>query len=115
MSDKMESKLEQLKALVNDYISGKIDMAAFRKTFVVDFLSRGTGDPFTEFLVWQAESYCADFSEGLMSESDLKAELVQLLYPSVTTGTTNSIQFSQIYTRCPLHCGNRGAGQLGPT
>jgi hypothetical protein len=69
-------KMTRLRQLAERYMSGGIDFQSFRRAFAMDYLATGNTNSALWVLTVQIESECDDFEQGLISELQLKANIV---------------------------------------
>lgn len=67
--------MKELCQLVQRYIDGSIDIAEFRRAFVMGYLTVRSADSKTWNLAIAVESACDDFLQGILSEPALKKTL----------------------------------------
>jgi hypothetical protein len=82
--------MKELIQLVREYVAAD-DYPAFRRAFVVRFLSTQNTDTALEAAVNVIESECADFSEGRISADELKRRIVRSVQPQPTTVATGIV------------------------
>lgn len=94
--------------LVEQYVDdGCIDFQSFRRAFAQKFLTTESTDPDIRVGVLSIESECADFSEGLITEAELKRRLSVVLntaYRSLTSTILieKSVLFNSATMSVPL-------------
>ena len=71
--------MNNLQELLLQYTNGVIDYARFRQLMVERFLSVRNIDPAVELLTAAVDAECADLSDGVLAESQIKANLAGLL------------------------------------
>jgi hypothetical protein len=73
--------MKELRELVRQYVAGEIDYSAFRRAMVVRFQSKRNADP-VQNAVNAIGDACADFSESLLPEPNLKEALTRAIAES---------------------------------
>ena len=98
----MES-LSSIRSQIAAYIDGQIDYAGFRQWFVPVYADHAYAGESEELqLCRNVESQAADFSEGLVSEDELRSDLAFL---------RDGILPDQVLQRTELHVYPKGAAQ----
>lgn len=64
--------MKELRQLVMRFVDREIDFPEFRRAFVERFLTTADSDPDNWKAIAEVESACADFSEGLLVDQDLR-------------------------------------------
>jgi hypothetical protein len=70
--------MKELLRVLRQYVTAEIDFESFRREMVVRYLSARNLDSTTESTATTVDAACSDFSEGLISEVDLKNRLSRL-------------------------------------
>jgi len=74
--------MKELRELVRQYIAGDMPFADFRRSMVVQFLTARNAEAAAESVSSAIDVDCSDFSEGMISEEQLKRSLVSRVQPS---------------------------------
>ena len=90
--------MNELRQLVMRYVGREIDFLQFRRAFVEQFLTTASNDTAVWQTVVQIESDCADFSERMMAEEQLRPRLVSLIQAQETKGTASAVSIVANYT-----------------